>query len=379
MTKTKFKQFGKVTSGFAFKSELFNNRGIGLPIIRIRDIAAGETKTFYSGEYEQEYIINKGDILIGMDGEFNIHKWKGNKALLNQRVCKITIHDKNIDLDYIVSIMRIKLKDIEAKTPFVTVKHLSSKKILDMEFEIPSLLVQKKISLTLEKADQLKTLRQEADDLTNQFLQSLFIDMFGDPVKNPKKWPRKKLSEVSEVVSGSTPDTNNSLYWDGKINWITPAELIDGDNYYYSETERKISELGSKSIGARLFPVDTVMLTTRAPIGKVAIAGNLMCSNQGFKSFICNKEVLNHIYLYVLLLSKKEYLNGLGTGATFKEINKKTVESIQIPVPPIELQNKFAKIAQQIEETKQKQSVSKEKIEEITSAITQKAFAGEIA
>jgi type I restriction enzyme S subunit len=243
---------------------------------------------------------------------------------------------------------------------------------------IPPLSIQKQIVEILERAESLKNKREQSNEETNQLIQSIFYSMFGNPIKNERGWTIKKIFEVSEVVSGSTPDTTNADYWGGTIKWITPAELIDGDNYYYSDTKRKITESGSKSIGGRLFPKDTVMLTTRAPIGKVAIAGDKMSSNQGFKNLLCDKKQLNPIYMYVLLLSKKKYLNDLGTGATFKEISKKTVENIEIAVPSLDLQNKFASIVEMIESIREHQKESTKEVNLLFDALMQKAFAGEL-
>ncbi|MBI2629859.1 restriction endonuclease subunit S [Candidatus Pacearchaeota archaeon] len=117
------------------------------------------------------------------------------------------------------------------------------------------------------------------------------------------------------------------------------------------------------------------MLTSRAPIGKVAIAGKEMCTNQGFKNMICKNEI-NRVYLYCWLLFNKDYLNSLGVGATFKEISKKIVENIEIPLPPLPLQQKFASIVEQIEKLKEKQKKSREEINIMFDSLMQKAFNG---
>lgn len=119
----------KITSGFAFKSNLFNTENNGLPLIRIRDVVRGYSDTFYDAEYKDEYVIQNGDALIGMDGEFNLAKWRGGKALLNQRVCKIESTSEELSQGYLIRFLPKALKDIEDKTPFVTVKHLSIKDI----------------------------------------------------------------------------------------------------------------------------------------------------------------------------------------------------------------------------------------------------------
>ena len=150
---------------------------------------------------------------------------------------------------------------------------------------------------------------------------------------------RVKLGQICEVVSGGTPKTNVEEYWNGEFNWITPAEINDND-YIISDTKRKITQLAIEKKKLTLLPKGTILLSSRAPIGKVAIAGKEMYCNQGFKNLICSDEICNE-YLYWYLKSKKEYLNSLGRGATFKEISKKIVENIEIKLPEIEQQRKI--------------------------------------
>lgn len=145
-------------------------------------------------------------------------------------------------------------------------------------------------------------------------------------------WVIKKIGEVCEVVGGSTPKTNEPSYWDGEYLWVAPAEL-DGAKYV-SSTRRTITAEGVKSAHLQLLPSGTVLLSSRAPIGKVAITTTPMYCNQGFKNLICSDK-LNNEYAYWFLHHNTEYLNSLGTGATFKEISKKVVEQIPIPVPPL--------------------------------------------
>ena len=145
-------------------------------------------------------------------------------------------------------------------------------------------------------------------------------------------WEVKKLGEVCDIISGSTPKTNNPQYWDGDYYWVTPAEL-DG-NKWISSTERTITDMGVKSAHLQLLPSGTVLLSSRAPIGKIAITTCPMYCNQGFKNLVCKNVILNE-FVYWFLLFSTEYLKSLGTGATFKEISKKVVEQVDVPVPPL--------------------------------------------
>ena len=151
-----------------------------------------------------------------------------------------------------------------------------------------------------------------------------------------KGWEYKKLGEVCEVVTGTTPKTNIPEYWGKGHYWVTPAELND-TTVYIDKTERQITDEALSKTKLRLLPVGTVLLSSRAPIGKVAIANAEMYCNQGFKNCICSEAIYNK-YLFYFLRLKKDYLNSLGRGATFKEISKSIVESIKIPLPPLSTQ-----------------------------------------
>ena len=156
-----------------------------------------------------------------------------------------------------------------------------------------------------------------------------------------------RLGDICTVVSGSTPKSNIPEYWDGDIKWITPAELTE-QSYIITDSARHITELGVQKTGLKPFPAGTVILSSRAPIGKTAIAGCEMFCNQGFKNLICSDQI-NNRYLYWFLACNTDYLNSLGRGATFKEISKGIVEDIEIPLPSIskqvEIAEKFEKVS----------------------------------
>ena len=142
---------------------------------------------------------------------------------------------------------------------------------------------------------------------------------------------KHRLGSICRIISGSTPKTGIPEYWDGDKKWVTPAELSESD-YIINDTQRKLTEAGVKAAGLTLLPEGTVILSSRAPIGKVAIAGCEMYCNQGFKNLVCSDIIFNK-YLYWYLRGKTDFLNSLGRGATFKEISKSTVSEIEIDVP----------------------------------------------
>ena len=175
-----------------------------------------------------------------------------------------------------------------------------------------------------------------------------------------------KLGNVCTVVSGTTPKSNHLEYWDGNINWVTPAELKDDSDIIF-ESQRKITEKAVADTSMKPFPAGTVLLSSRAPIGKVAIAGVEMYCNQGFKNLICSEAIYNR-YLYHYLKSKTDYLNSLGRGATFKEISKNIVESIEIPLPPINEQRKIAAVLDKVSDLIAKRRQQLDKLDELVKS-----------
>lgn len=175
-----------------------------------------------------------------------------------------------------------------------------------------------------------------------------------------------RLGDVCTIVSGTTPKSSCSEYWDGEINWVTPAELNDESDVIY-ESQRKITKQAVADSSLKSFPAGTVLLSSRAPIGKVAIAGTEMYCNQGFKNLICSDVIYNR-YLYHFLKSKTEYLNSLGRGATFKEISKSIVEKIEIPLPSLEEQRRIAALLDKVSDLIAKRRAQLDKLDLLVKA-----------
>ena len=213
-----------------------------------------------------------------------------------------------------------------------------------------SIQEQEIISEKIDKVENIIKIKREQLSHLDDLVKSQFIEMFGGYSLRDRKLDWVKIKAVAEVVGGSTPKTDRAEYWDGGFNWVTPAELKE-DDYIVTKTQRTLTEDGINSCSLRRLPIGTVLLSSRAPIGKVAIAGIEMYCNQGFKNLICSRE-LNPLYIYALLKYNSDYLNSLGRGATFKEISKSIVENIYIPVPEIDRQNEFARFVEQTDKSK---------------------------
>ncbi len=157
-------------------------------------------------------------------------------------------------------------------------------------------------------------------------------------------WPISTIGEVCVVVSGATPRTSNPDFWDGDIPWVTPKDLSELRHKHLSDTSRRITEAGLQSCSARMLPAQSVLLSSRAPIGLVAMNTLPVCTNQGFKSLVPRDGCITPDYLYWWLKIHREAVEYRGRGATFKEVSKKIVEEIPIPLPPIADQKRIAAI-----------------------------------
>ncbi len=193
------KEILEVQNGFAFKTEFFCEEN-GIPLIRIRDLDKQKTVINYCGDYRDEFVVNRGDYLIGMDGDFKCHQWKGAKSLLNQRVCRLRNFSDAVIPEYIYYGLQRKLLEIHAATAFVTVKHISSKQILGIKIPLPPLPEQRRIVDILNHAHSIQRLRREAIATTRAMIPALFVEMFGDPIKAKFQL----LDDLADVVSGVT-------------------------------------------------------------------------------------------------------------------------------------------------------------------------------
>ena len=156
-------------------------------------------------------------------------------------------------------------------------------------------------------------------------------------------WEMKLLGELTEVISGGTPRTSVEAYWNGSIKWCTPTDITRCSGKYLYDTERSISEEGLSICSAQLLPAGTLLLCSRATIGELKIASSDICTNQGFKSLVCNKEIDNE-FLYYSLLTMKSKMLEKAIGSTFLEISKKDTESLAISCPPLPEQQAIAAI-----------------------------------
>ena len=160
--------------------------------------------------------------------------------------------------------------------------------------------------------------------------------------KVPEDWSIKKIGDIGQVIGGGTPSTKDKLYYGGKIPWITPKDLSDHKFTFIERGERNITKIGLNNSSERLLPRGTVLFTSRAPIGYVAIAKNAVSTNQGFKSIICNPQKAYNKFIYYALNYYKDKIENVASGSTFKEISGTTLKNFEILLPPLDEQKVIA-------------------------------------
>jgi len=160
----------------------------------------------------------------------------------------------------------------------------------------------------------------------------------------PDGWQEYKIEEIGDVVGGGTPSSAVPEYWGGEVSWISPKDLTGYTNVYISNGGRNITDLGLKKSSSKLLPKNTLLISSRAPIGYMAIASNDICTNQGFKSIVPKEELVETKFLYYLMKTKVDFLKSIGTGTTFAEISGKVLKGVEVLLPPLSEQKAIAHI-----------------------------------
>lgn len=192
------------------------------------------------------------------------------------------------------------------------------------------------------------------------------------------EWKNCTLGDLGEVVGGGTPSTKKPEYYGGDIAWITPKDLSTFSGRFIKHGKRNITEEGLKGSSARLMPKNTILLSSRAPIGYVAIAENEVSTNQGFKSIVPNDDT-DYLFLYYLLKFNKDKIENMGSGTTFKEVSGKTVKAIDVTVPSNkEKQHEIAKILGSLDDKIENNRKINHQLEQIAKAIFYKKFGNQV-
>ena len=362
--------------GFPFDSAKFSDSN-GMPLIRIRDVVRGYSETYTTEEYKSEYIVHENDLLIGMDGEFNIAKWGKTPALLNQRVCRLAPKD-SIDKDYLFYFMPIALKRIEEKTPFVTVKHLSAKELNKIEIPVLPLEEQRKIAETLSKVDELIAFRDQQLAKLDELVKARFVEMFGDCKTNPKNWKTKALEKIANVGSSKRvfveelQDSGIPFYRGTEIGALAEKKAVIPALFITEEHYKQLCETtGKPQKGDLLMP-------SICPDGRIWIVD----TDEPF--YFKDGRVLwvhltsaNYNSVFLLYTLKDRIMTdyaSIASGTTFAELKIFALKKCKIFDAPLELQNQFANFVERVDQQKQTVQQSLDKLELMKKALMQEYF-----
>ena len=364
----------KIQYGFAFDSARFSS-DLGTPLVRIRDVVRGFSETYTTEECSEEYVVQNGDILIGMDGEFNISRWSGGRAYLNQRVCRL-IPTSEVNPLYLFYFMPKALKAIEDKTPFVTVKHLSAKELNKIAIPIPSITEQQKISTVLQNLDDVISLRKQQLSKLDELVKSRFIEMFGDQRTNPFGWDVVTIGDIATEVRYGTsrPAVEGGKYPYLRMNNLTYEGYLDlTDLKYIDIPDNEIEKCVVRNGDVLFNRTNSVEL-----VGKTCVYNldyDMIIAGYIIRVRIDDRmlPVVLSNYLNSTLL--KEQLRSMAKGAVNQaNINAQELQSIPIYLPPIDLQHEFVAFVEQIDKSKFEIQKSLEKLETLKKALMQKYF-----
>ena len=366
--------------GFPFDSAKFSDSN-GMPLIRIRDVVRGYSETYTTEEYKSEYIVHENDLLIGMDGEFNIAKWGKTPALLNQRVCRLAPKD-SIDKDYLFYFMPIALKRIEEKTPFVTVKHLSAKELNKIEIPVLSLEEQRKIAETLSKVDELIAFREQQLAKLDELVKARFVEMFGDLVAPQCEYPELKLVDIcadaDDIKCGPFGTQLNKDEY--KAKGVAIWEIPQINSGFSEMPTHFITEEKAVILNAYSIEPGDIAMSRKGNVGKCGLfPENLkkgIIHSDVLRIRVDKRKVDSCFMMYQLHFSEavKRQIEMVSSGAIMAGINVTKLKQIKVRIPELENQRMFAAFVERVDQQKQTVQQSLEKLELMKKALMQEYF-----
>jgi type I restriction enzyme S subunit len=374
-----------VQNGYAFDSQSFSPSGkIGL--IRIRDLKGGvETETRFFGSYDDEYVVTAGDYLIGMDGEFRCYEWKGDPALLNQRVCRLRDFGRSLDARFLFYGINKFLKEIEDVTGYTTVKHLSSKSILSIKMPVPPLEEQRRIVALLDAAtarvNELTACYEQARTHAN----NLFSSALRDALENNHDLPIKTLGSIFRVCSSKR--VLKSEWKQSGVPFYRGREITALSKHGFVENELFISEEHFSDLVQKygVPKIGDIMITAIGTIGNsyvVKEADRFYFKDASVIWLDKQTEIISSYVQYWIRSSRfRDQLNA-GNGATVDTLTIDGLSKMQIPVPSLEEQKRIvarldsmqAKTSEMVTAYDAKLTAAKN----LRQSILESAFAGDL-
>ena len=341
--------------------------------------SAEEFITEKAVENSSAKILEPGAVLVAMYGATVGQVSRLNiTATTNQAICHIYPDLKVCEPNYLYRVIQARKKDLIGKSVGGAQPNISQKIIRELQIPLPPLDEQKRIAGILDAADALRGKRRESLAKLDDLLQSTFLDMFGDPVTNPKGWEVSLLSDFCKTGSGGTPSRKKmkSYYEGGTIPWVKSGELREN---VIIETGEHITEEALKESNVKLVPKGALLLALYgATVGRLGILGITATTNQAVCHIIPDPVKSDMIYMFHALSNQVPYLIGRGVGGAQPNISQGIVKSLKLPIPPLDLQQRFAEIVSSVEEQKAKMRKHLEQLDDLFGSLQQRAFRGDL-
>lgn len=321
-------------------------------------------------------IIPRGSLLISIFATVGRTAFLDIDAATNQAIVGLVAKEQNLDLNFVRYYLDFKIDKLKELSRGVAQNNINKSILSGVKIPLPPLPIQKQIAEILERADQAKQKRKEANKLTDEFLQSVFIEMFGDPVKNPKGWEKKKFGELGKLARGKSKHRprNASFLLGGPYPLVQTGEIVNSAIYIKNYTQT-YSEEGLKQ--SKIWPKGTLCISIAANIGYTAIMSFDACFPDSVVGFVPNEKVIvEYIHFYFRFIQNQ--LEEYAPQSAQKNINLEILNKLKIPVPPLLLQQQFAEIVNKTEALKEKQKQSEQELENLFQSLMQKAFKGEL-
>ena len=306
----------------------------------------------------------------------------GYVAIAGQEMCtnqgfKSVVPNNNTDYMFLYYLLKYNKDKIEAMGSGTTFKEISGSTMRGIEVTVPeSLDEQRKIASVLSTIDEKIEKNEAINENLEQQAQAYFDELF--VVNADPNWPDCTLSDIGSIVAGGTPSKSKPEYYaDRGIAWITPKDLSIDKSKFISHGENDISELGFSKSSATKMPVGTVLFSSRAPIGYIAIAQNEVTTNQGFKSVVPNEDI-GTAYVYFLLRSLLPTIEGIASGSTFKEISGAGMKSVPTVMPDIDTIRLFNTFCEPIFKEQETLEAENRRLSALRDSLLPKLMSGEI-
>lgn len=361
--------------GYAFDSKCFTDDSCYPPLVRIRDVKRGYSETYYSGDYPKEYVLASGDLLVGMDGEFNIARWKCDGALLNQRVCKL-IAKKGTNEEYLRFAMTKALKEIERRTAFVTVKHLSAKELNKLQLSVPDLSKQNRVAEILSRLEKVIDFRRQELQKLDNLIKARFVEMF----ENKTEYDQFRLEEIADIVSGITKGRKTKCGELREVPYMAVSNVKDG--YIDWTTVKTILATEDEIIQYKLLPDDVLMTEGGDPdkLGRGAIISlppkDCIHQNHIFRVRLDETRILPRYFSAYLQSpqAKTYFLRAAKQTTGIASINMRQLRGLPTIVPSIEQQLKYVSFSEQVDKSKVEVQKALDETQKLFDSLMQQYF-----